>query len=131
MGTLGDFQMLHYFRNCEIKNTGLINCFLPLQEIFTRLLCVCIYTQLEPFRLGYYLFLAWWDQIKFIRVHFGFIQYSYLHFIAFLFIVDLRTWFLRRNHDSCHTLYVPRYGIFSDSSGGAFMCLFTLRTKKG
>ena len=39
-GALGDFPLLHYFRNSGIKNTGLIKFFHPLQTIITVLLLV-------------------------------------------------------------------------------------------
>ena len=37
-GTLGDFPLLHYFRNYEIKNTDLIQFFWFLQAILNVLL---------------------------------------------------------------------------------------------
>ena len=37
-GALGAFPLLHYFRNCEIKNTVLIQCFRYLRSILTGIL---------------------------------------------------------------------------------------------
>ena len=64
VGTLGAFPLLHYFRNCEFKNTGLMQCFWSLQAILTGSILVRIYTKLESVRLSYDLFSEQWDQIK-------------------------------------------------------------------
>ena len=64
MGALGDFYLLHYFRNCEIKISGLIHIFGASQEILTRPLLLQEYMQLDPGGLDYHRVLAWWTQIS-------------------------------------------------------------------
>ena len=46
VGDLGVFSLLHYFRNCDIKDTGLIHFFRSLRAILTKLLIVCTYIKL-------------------------------------------------------------------------------------
>ena len=46
---LGVLPLLHYFRNCEIKNTGLIQCFWSLRVILTKLLLVCSHTHIMTY----------------------------------------------------------------------------------
>ena len=48
-GNLGAFPLLHYFRNCDIKNTDLIQCFWSLRTILTKLILVHKYTQLMTY----------------------------------------------------------------------------------
>ena len=48
-GDLGDFTILHYFQNCEIKKTCLTNCLRSLRSIITKLILVRTYTQLMTY----------------------------------------------------------------------------------
>ena len=64
MGSLEDFPLLYYFRNCGIKNTGLVDLFRPLRGMLTKIPNVCMQTQLETGQFDYDLFLDWWDQIR-------------------------------------------------------------------
>ena len=48
-GALVYFLILHYFQNCEIKNTGLTHCFCSLRAILTKLLLVRTYIQLMTY----------------------------------------------------------------------------------
>ena len=56
MESLGDFLMLHFFRNCDIKNTGLIHCFWSLQAIRIKILPLHMYMQINPEQLDYFIF---------------------------------------------------------------------------
>ena len=62
--TFGDFLILHYFQNCDIKNTGFIHFFCRLLEIIPGILVVSAYTQIEPGGLKYDIFLVRGTQIR-------------------------------------------------------------------
>ena len=47
-GVLGDFLLLNYFRNCEIKNTGLA-FFWSLRAILTKIIILHMYMQLMAY----------------------------------------------------------------------------------
>ena len=110
-GTLGALQLLHYFRNCEIKNTGLIQRFWFLRVILTGLLLGILlvrkYMQFEPGRLDYDLFLARWDQIRMylspLRIYT--IELPSLECVSLYRIFT--TWCLIIKHESHNTIYVP------------------------
>ena len=48
--------MLHYFQNCKIEITGLINCFQTLWLILDGLLLIHMQTKIDTGRLDYVVF---------------------------------------------------------------------------
>ena len=107
MGSLGYFLLLHYFRNNEIKNTGLIHCFWSLQAILTGLIPVRTYIKLDPKRLEYDPFSDRWDQIRMYlsKLRIYTIELPSLDHISLYH--RFASWCLRKERNSHNTIYVP------------------------
>ena len=65
-GALGDSPLLHYFRNCEIKNTGLILFLVLTGHSYCNTTRYVRRRNLSLSELTYDLLLAWWSQIRMV-----------------------------------------------------------------
>ena len=122
----GYYLILHYFRNCEIKNTGFIHFFRSLQAIITGLILVLTQTQLEPVQIDYDQFSAWRDQIIIYLIPPRIYKIKLLSLASvYIYCIFVRCCLIIKRE--CHNkIYVPQFGILSESSVGASMWIFDL-----
>ena len=126
MGILGDLSMLYYFRNCEIKNTGLVYFLSLTRNTYWDNTCAYIdATWAWPTRL--WRILAWRAQIT-MYFSSSWIHMVWLPPIACIYLCrGFATWCLRIKHESHNALYVPLCGISFDYLVSLSMWLFYLR----